>query len=345
MTNPLQVRMATADDTPAILQLVSLSLGEGSIPRSSDYWRWKHFDNPFGTSPCLVAESDGTLVGLRAFMRWGWHSGRSVVPAVRAVDTATHPDWQGKGIFSKLTLTLVDRMSAEGVGFVFNTPNEKSRPGYLKMGWTSLGKTQLWVRVCRPVRVARALARQSTTPKASAPESAPHDGSSFPSVAALLEQPGLDDLLASLVDDDARLVTRPTREYLSWRYAQVPGFTYHAAWHLEKDAAVAMIFRITRRRSLDELRICELMIGPGSRARAAASRLLRATVRDAKVDYVAAMAAPGTREQAALLGATFLPTPRIGPIFTVRSLASGVSPVDATSAANWRLSIGALELF
>jgi hypothetical protein len=35
----------------------------------------------------------------------------------------------------------------------------------------------------------------------------------------------------------------------------------------------------------------------------------------------------------------------LGPIFTVRPLAPDVSPVDPTVIANWRLSIGALELF
>ncbi len=45
----------------------------------------------------LVAEADGRIVGLRAFMRWEFVAGDRRFRAVRAVDTATHPDYQGTG--------------------------------------------------------------------------------------------------------------------------------------------------------------------------------------------------------------------------------------------------------
>ena len=34
---------------------------------------WKHLDNHFGRSIALVAEEDGGIVGLRAFMRWAFN--------------------------------------------------------------------------------------------------------------------------------------------------------------------------------------------------------------------------------------------------------------------------------
>src|SRR5688572_20647647 len=112
MATDLVIRPATASDTGEILGLVKLSLGEGRIPRHLDFWTWKHGRSPFGPSPMLVAESDGRLVGLRVFMRWMWRAQGTTWPAVRAVDTATHPDWRGKGIFSRLTLALLDQMKA-----------------------------------------------------------------------------------------------------------------------------------------------------------------------------------------------------------------------------------------
>ena len=76
----------------------------------------------------LVAEADGRIVGLRAFMRWEFAAGDRRFRAVRAVDTATHPDYQGQGIFSRLTLEALDALRDQA-DFVFNTPNEKSLPG------------------------------------------------------------------------------------------------------------------------------------------------------------------------------------------------------------------------
>ncbi|MET1012133.1 MAG: GNAT family N-acetyltransferase, partial [Actinomycetota bacterium] len=91
-------------DEARVLRLLDDALGGGPAGRRTvDLFRWKHVDNPFGRSMMLVAESDGRIVGLRAFMRWRFLSGSRLLSAVRAVDTATHPDYQGRGIFSKLT--------------------------------------------------------------------------------------------------------------------------------------------------------------------------------------------------------------------------------------------------
>ena len=51
-----------------------------------------------------------------------------------------HIDNQGKGIFKRLTLRALDDVQAKGECFDFNTPNNQSRPGYLKMGWQEVGK-------------------------------------------------------------------------------------------------------------------------------------------------------------------------------------------------------------
>jgi GNAT superfamily N-acetyltransferase len=88
-------------------------------------------------------------------MRWEFLDGDRVVRAVRAVDTATHPDYQGRGIFTRLTLHALDELATEGIEFVFNTPNDQSRPGYLKMGWQVVGQLPTAVRPTRLARIAR----------------------------------------------------------------------------------------------------------------------------------------------------------------------------------------------
>ena len=63
------------------------------------------------------------------------------------MDTATHPDFQGKGIFTTLTLGAIPDLRDDGVDLVFNTPNDKSRPGYLKMGWSEVGRVPVGIRL------------------------------------------------------------------------------------------------------------------------------------------------------------------------------------------------------
>ena len=92
--------------------------GTRSVPRSRSSRRWP------GRSSGCVPSSDGTS---RAATR--------PVDGVRAVDTATAPDVQRLGIFSRLTTEALEVCRADAVALVFNTPNDKSLPGYVKMGW------------------------------------------------------------------------------------------------------------------------------------------------------------------------------------------------------------------
>ena len=82
-----------------------------------------------------------------------------VYRAGRAVDTATHPDWRRRGFFEHMTTALTERLTAEGFDLTFNTPNQFSLPGYLKMGWAEVGRLPLRVKVRRPVPVLGAAAR------------------------------------------------------------------------------------------------------------------------------------------------------------------------------------------
>jgi GNAT superfamily N-acetyltransferase len=324
----LTIRAPSAGDQEAILRLLKVGLGEGGVPRDLVFWTWKHLASPFGPSYLLVAEADSVIVGLRAFMRWTWWSGEREVPAVRAVDTVTHPDWRGRGVFTRLTLEMIERVRSEGVAFVFNTPNDKSRPGYLKMGWVRVGRLTPWI---QPRRI---LPRRSERQEASAP----------PSVSDLLGEPGIDGLLVA-TPGDRRLTTRPDRAYLRWRYADIPGIRYHAAWSLEPGRAAALVFRSLDRRGRRELRLCEILVAPSRSAERVARRLVQQAARLVAADHVVALAARATPEHRIVRRAGFLRAPRLGPVLTVRPLPPASAPVDPRRRSNWRTTLGALELF
>src|SRR5262249_43359766 len=128
--------------------LLRASLGWADDPGFDRYFAWKHRENSFGASPSWVAVEAGRIVGFRTFLRWEFVDRQgNRARAVRAVDTATHPDAQGRGIFRRLTLHALDDLARDDVDFVFNTPNDKSRPGYLRMGWVDVGRVGTSVRV------------------------------------------------------------------------------------------------------------------------------------------------------------------------------------------------------
>jgi GNAT superfamily N-acetyltransferase len=140
------IRDAKSEDKDAIVSVLKASLGEADLPLSNKIWNYKHENNPFGKSQVLLAVENGEVVGVRAFMKWNWQLGEESFIAYRAVDTATHPNHQGKGIFKKLTLEAVNIVNKNSGNFIFNTPNDQSRPGYLKMGWKTVGKVSVGIK-------------------------------------------------------------------------------------------------------------------------------------------------------------------------------------------------------
>ncbi len=122
-----------------IEEIISLLGKSFSSNHNKEDFLWKHFDNPFGKSYGLLAIDNNSIIGLRMFMRWEFKINGQIIKSIRPVDTCTHPNYQGKGIFKGLTLTGLDNVKDEH-DLIFNTPNENSRPGYLKMGWAEFVK-------------------------------------------------------------------------------------------------------------------------------------------------------------------------------------------------------------
>ncbi len=144
--NRVVYQLAKPTDLEQIVMLFETCLGSDGGAPTVAFWNWKHYQNPGGTSPVILAWDDDKLVGIRAFMCFKFHNKNGEIKAYRPVDTATHPEYQGKGIFKNLTLLLIDDLKAiDEKAFIFNTPNAQSKPGYLKMGWIEWGKPLLQI--------------------------------------------------------------------------------------------------------------------------------------------------------------------------------------------------------
>lgn len=336
------IRDFRSSDEAVVLSLLNLTLGTGrAFERSAAFFRWKHLDNPFGTSLMLLADAE-RIIGLRAFMRWQFRAGQSTLAAVRAVDTATHPEYQRMGIFSRLTNVCVERARADGVHLIFNTPNRYSLPGYLKLGWTYVGRATIFARPLRPHRIIGALLgpRLGMTPNG-APDQESDAGGRWCSIDELLtHEAGMARLLAR---DDTMLASgiRTARSvgFLRWRYAQVPSLRYGAHWIGEGAPRAAVIFRLTRRRGMQELMLCELLMESEQDGR----HLLRELLREIRADYAIAHSAWGAPHRRVLLSTGFIPVPR-GPHYTVRPLTADLG-IEPTAFAAWRLGLGDLEVF
>jgi GNAT superfamily N-acetyltransferase len=318
----LSVRPATSDDDEAVLELLRSSLGWQPSEYHADFFLWKHRRNPFGVSPAWLACVDDQIVGYRTMMRWRFEQDGKQVNAVRAVDTATHPDHQGRGIFTKLTLAAIDDLPAQSVSLVFNTPNDKSRPGYLKMGWHEVGRVPISIsprRLSSLPKLARSMHPAEKWSEAT--------DVGLPAREALQDDTSLKELLATQpASPPDALRTARTPEYLAWRY-DFPALEYRVLLRSRELADGFAVFRLRRRSAIVEATVCELITPEDDRR--ARSELFRRVRRSVDADAVVKVADRLYR------------LPRQGPMLTARA----VGPVHVPARSGWMLSLGDVELF
>jgi GNAT superfamily N-acetyltransferase len=332
-------------DEEQVLALLRATLGVGgSFDRSADFWRWKHFENPFGASQLLLA-ANGEVLGLRAFMRWRFRTPSGTIRAVRAVDTSTHPGYRRLGIFSKLTQASLERARADWVNLIFNTPNPQSMAGYRKLGWQLVGRPRLMMRPLRPLRLAAAVLGR---------RNGHSDREALSSILSVPPTPlerlfdHADRVEQILGFDDAFAVdgmrTDRSVAFLRWRYGAAPTPRYYPLWTGATPLTGVIIFRPNIRRGLREIMVCEFLIGYGSAKHT--QDLIRQLIAMVRADYLVAAASPGTQHWGMLRRSGFFPLPAgAGPNLTVLPLNWPPGEMDPGRLESWRLSLGDLEIF
>ncbi len=286
----LEIRQADDDELDAVIACCAEALGWNPDEPNADFFRWKHRANPFGPSPIWVAVDDGRIVGVRVMMRWQFQRGNETLQMVRAVDTATLPSHQGKGIFTRLTTAAVEELTGEGVDAVFNTPNDKSRPGYLKMGWVDLDRVPVSIRLRSPLVLPR-LAKSRTAA-----------GKWGESITIGTTDPDFGDLAAQW-QAPAGWHTPMSADYLAWRYGFEP-----LGYRFADGAAI----RVRTRGAIRELSVCDVFGNTPP-----IGKLLRTSGSD-----VAISTGLNWRHG-------FVPARPLGPRFTWRNLANQSTPTAA----------------
>ena len=319
----LTIRRALPADRPEIIALLAASLEREADPRVEELYSWKHEENAFGASASWVACDGETIAGFRALMRWEFTRGDELLRCVRAVDTATHPDYQGQGIFTRLTLRGIAELRDEGCGFVFNTPNEQSRPGYLKMGWRVVGQPQVFFRPRSATAALKMLRSRTPAERWSSPSNL-----GAPAAEILSDARGLQALLDSL-PRVAALRTRHTAETLEWRFgSELLSYRIVTVGGGVEDGIA--VVRVRQRGDAREAALCEV-IAPDDNAKARKA-LVKTVTKQVDADYVLSL---GVNRDG------LLPLPRQGPILTWR----GVTETEIPALNRWVLTLGDIELF
>ena len=133
MTAEVVFRKGRQDDLPRISEFRKKHFGH-SLVRSheTEYYRWKCYGNPVLAGEMWLAEDGGRLVGIKNVTPKPMKVLGEVMPVAETGDTFTHPDYQGRGIFTRLFQAAREKGMDRAIGLIYGTPNRNSLPGYMR---------------------------------------------------------------------------------------------------------------------------------------------------------------------------------------------------------------------
>jgi hypothetical protein len=233
-----------------------------------------------------------------------------------------HPDARRRGLFSWLVQACEAEAWAQGAEFVLTMPNERSAPGFARLGWTNLGDRTILARPFLPGR---------------------HWG------AGVREVEAVPDGIAALVDRHRSilpgLALARTADWWRWRFDPQSGREYVRV-AVEGDSGEILAFAVGTVRLSKGLPVGYLVDYAVSAIEILSplvAKLSALLARRGALLLVAVVSSPGST--AALKRAGFLMIPGRLPLKRFHTVAQfrervGARPVLPKSIEGWNLSLG-----
>jgi len=225
-------------DEVGILELRQAVYGE-IVDREQwfNWWKWMYNDNPAGRGRIWLAEHSGKIVGQYAIVPRVMKIAGEIITGALSLDTMTHPDYRREGIFESLAKRVYSQAAEEDIYVIYGFPNKFSYPGFIKkLNWFDICSIRTLMKVLHSENVMRAKLRVrfvagflspvvdlmfKTTSKA-------RGISSLRSVT-ITKVSSFDDRINNLwehIAEEHNVAIVRNKEYLNWRYAEVPDVKY-----------------------------------------------------------------------------------------------------------------------
>jgi hypothetical protein len=212
-----------------------LLLGE-TFPGQSNArtFRWRFENSPKGKPILLCAHFRDRIVSFNSWIPWEFQYGGRKFIGYQSGESATHPDFRGKGIFSEILRQGETRARNLEIDFLFGFPSEMSYGAFYRQGYYPIAQYRYCI---RPLNV---FWRRPG-------ERAPGDAgpSPPPARAGLLQREKITPVF------DA--------EYLRWRYLE-NSKEYAFAEFRENNLEAFFALRENRRRFFREVLILDLQV-------------------------------------------------------------------------------------
>jgi GNAT superfamily N-acetyltransferase len=142
--NEILTRRFRDTDWPAVVSTLDAAYGT-SEARPAVYEHW-NLRCPVAESGFVVAELEGRVVGVQPMLIHDWAVGGMAVRGGVLTGVVVDPGFRRRGVFSALVRASEAEAWSRGAEFIVTMPNDRSHPGFLRLGWTDLGPRSLLIR-------------------------------------------------------------------------------------------------------------------------------------------------------------------------------------------------------
>ena len=196
-----------------------------------------HHYNPAGVSRIWLAEQDGKLVGQYPLILEDMKIGEEIIKGAQLIDTMTHPQYRHQGIFSALGKKALNEIENGETHPVYCFPTQEVYPLHIKSGWFDVCAFQVMVKpfnlknILRKYFVRNRLLLNIFTAGGNLIIKVFFRTKKVPEedLSKVRKISRFDDRINGFwnkISNDYDIIRIRDKEYLNWRYVDVPNSDY-----------------------------------------------------------------------------------------------------------------------
>jgi len=169
------------------------------------FWRWRYQESPWGQGMMRVALDGDKMVGHFGVIPMRVQFQSTIYPAVFPMTAMTHPDYAGRGIFTRLMSETYGSAREQGFPLVYGFFNRNSYSANVKFGYHDVITLNPLTKTLSP---------------------AESDGDRDSYIAAVAVFDGAFDRLWDKIKQEYVAIVPRTGEFLNWRFVKDPVVDY-----------------------------------------------------------------------------------------------------------------------
>ena len=239
MNQTRSIRIYKEGDEDEIFELTKAVWGK-DVPEKERWvkgWKWIHIDKPDGTSIIWLAEDGSKIVSQYPVIPEDLKIGEEIIKGAQLIDTMTHPKYRRRGIAFTLGKKALSEVGSEGIQLIYCFPTQQVYPLHIKSGWLDVCAFQVMIKplnlkkILQKYFVRNRLLLNIFTVSGNLIINAFFRSKKVPDgdMLKIRETSHFDDRINEFwntISNDYNIIKIRDKNYLNWRYVDVPNADY-----------------------------------------------------------------------------------------------------------------------